>query len=115
MTSPFLWLALLILPGIIWMIFWSYCFPLIAIFENTIGRTLKNLALLSIANFPYTLMICILNSIFPALLVFFPLFAFYSIPFWLFIGFSLIARCNAHFFGKIFDRLVKAKQKEASN
>lgn len=86
----------------IWIILYSYVFPLQARFDNTYRNTLKNAAYMAIGHLPYTVVIVLLNMI--------PIVCFLSgelimgvtAPVFFLIGFSVIARINAILFEKIF-------------
>lgn len=86
----------------IWIILFSYVFPLEARFDNTSVNTLKNAMFMSVRHFPYTIAVIVLNSI--------PILAFVAggaiegllTPIFLVVGFSLIARTNSIIFEKIF-------------
>jgi len=79
-----------------------YLFPYIARFDNTFINTVKNAALISILNLPYTfLMIIIL-----AAAVVISMFVSFSISgiVWILCGFSLIAYINSLLFRRIFSK-----------
>ena len=97
-----LWLILLILPGLIWCILWSYSFPMLAVFENSIRQTLKNLLLIALSHPLATLVICGLNLLPAGLFLFLPGVFLRALPFWLFLGFALIAKANSILLGQIF-------------
>lgn len=76
----------------------SYVFPLLAQFDNTVKQTFKNALLMSIRHLPYTILIIIITIV-PLVL--------YSISSRLMymafmVGFSIIAFLNSFFFNKIF-------------
>ena len=105
-----LWLILLILPGLIWCTVWSYSFPMLAIFENSIRQTLKNMLLIAISHPLATVVICGLNLLPAGLLLFLPGIFLRLLPLWLFVGFALIAKANAILLGRIFSCYVPASQ-----
>lgn len=78
-----------------------YVFPVLAKFENTIRRTLKNAFLLSIMQFPKTILMGILYLL-PAVL----LMLFYqTVPLVFLFGLSVPAWVSARLYNKIFQRL----------
>lgn len=86
-----------------------YTFPLIAQFENTLPKTLRNAVLLSITNFPKTVLFIILHGIFPALF-FFNSDAFIRLlPFFIAFGISLPAYLCAILLNKIFKPFMEAQ------
>lgn len=78
-----------------------YVFPLLAKFSNSIKSTLKNALLISILQFPKTLVMFVLYLI--PLLVF--LYSFQLIPFVLFFGLSVPAWLSAKMYNKVFQKL----------
>lgn len=83
----------------------GYVFPLLSQFENTVGNTLKNAALLSIANLPRTLLMAVLNC-FPWVLIFMHLYAFFRLGFlWLTLYFAAAAYVNSRLLKKVLDPL----------
>lgn len=84
-------------------VLYSYVFPIIAYFENTTKKAVKNAVLMGIAYLPYTAVILLVN-IFPLLLLF--LGKLVMSVFWdLVIGFSLAALINSYMFRKLFDKV----------
>lgn len=85
-----------------------YVFPVLAKFENTIWRTVKNAFLMSIMQLPKTILMIILY-IFPAVfLVFLPQLA----PFAFFFGISVPAWLSAKLYSKLFKKLEDQIQKQ---
>lgn len=83
---------------------WTYVWPLQAQFENTIGRTLRNAFVLSVANLPITVLCTALNLLLPTLFLFLPEFFMRSIILWVLMGFSLTAMINTKLILRIFRR-----------
>lgn len=86
--------------GIVLFIIFSYIFPYIARFENSLKCSLKNSFIIAILNLPYTILILAV-SIIP--------FIFTAIAgiekigiFWIMLGFGLIAYVNSFIFRIIF-------------
>lgn len=78
-----------------------YVFPVLAKFENTIWGTIKNSFLLSIMQFPKTILMGILYLLPLALL----LVAYQVVPLVFLFGLSVPAWASAHLYNKIFKRL----------
>ncbi|MBQ9550187.1 MAG: YesL family protein [Lachnospiraceae bacterium] len=88
--------------GLMWLFVFVYVFPLLARFDNTIKNTLKNALLLSIRFLPWTVVLLLL-MVLPFLAGFF--YPLIGIPFYLFMGFSLISLASSYIFRKLFERL----------
>ena len=92
---------------IISMMLYSYVFPLIAVFENTIGHYLKNSLIIAMTRIGYTLIIVMINVI--------PLVLFFIGGEWLamgmrifvLIGWALIAYVNSFLLNKVLERYKK--------
>ena len=78
-----------------------YVFPVLAKFENTIWLTIKNSFLLSIMQFPKTILMIILYLL-PVVLL---LVAYQVVPLVFLFGLSAPAWASAHLYNKIFKRL----------
>lgn len=87
------------------MLVLGYVFPLISQFDNSMGNTLKNALLLSIANLPRTLIMAVINC-FPWALMFMHLYTFVKIGFiWFVLYFAAAAYINSRLLMKVFDPL----------
>lgn len=80
-----------------------YVFPILAYFENSTKKAVKNALLMGIAYLPYTVVILILNLC-PLYLLFSENLVAASF-FDIIIGFSLAAFLNAYIFRRLFDRV----------
>jgi len=98
----FLLWCLIFPAGLVWLFVFVYVFPLLARFDNTIKNTLKNALLLSIRFLPWTAVLLLL-MVLPFLAGFF--YPLIGIPFYLFMGFSLISLASSYIFRKLFERL----------
>lgn len=78
-----------------------YVFPVLAKFENTIFRTIKNALLMSLMQFPKTILMIILYLI-PVVIFF---FVMQLLPLSLLFGFSVPGWCAAKMYNKLFRRL----------
>ena len=85
-----------------------YVFPLLSRFHNTIGNTIKNAFILSVANIPYTILFIIL-LILPFILMDFVIEA---APLILALGLSLPAYISSMMFVRIFRKLEPSPQME---
>ncbi len=99
-------MTILIVSLIIWGIIFSYAFPLLAQFDNTIKNTIKNAFLISISNFRKTLIITVLNLLPIILYLALPRIFVLSSPIWLLLGIAIIAFFNTKIFVKIFDNYI---------
>lgn len=79
----------------------TFVFPLLAKFDNTTGRTLKNAFTISVLQLPKTIIMIILNVLPFALLIYFP----QTTPYVLFFGFSLPAYIGALMYNKFFQKM----------
>ena len=85
---------------------WTYVFPLMAYFDNTLGNTLKNAALLPLAN-PFLAVLCTALNLLPVILLLVSVNVFASAGFfWLVIGGSLTAVINSKLLGILFFKFV---------
>lgn len=81
---------------------WTYVFPLIAQFDNTLGNTLKNAILLPLAN-PFVAVLCTALNLLPVILLMISVDVFASAGFfWLVLGGSLTAVINSRLLGQLF-------------
>lgn len=104
--------VLMIILNIWFLIVLVYTSPLLAQFDNTIARTLKNAFLLSIVHPLRTLIVTILHLVPVILFLFSPYFFLQTVMFWVFLGFSVTARINASFFTKTFAKYIPEKEQE---
>lgn len=75
-----------------------YVFPLMARFNNTISRTIKNAFLVSLANMKATLLLLLIHIFVISLIYLFPAFKIFM----LLIGFSFTAYVNSWILTKVF-------------
>ena len=93
------------------MLVLGYVFPLMSQFHNTLGNSLKNALLLSIANLPRTLIITVINC-FPWALMVMNLYTFIKIGFlWFTLYFAAAAYFNSRVLMKVFDPLKAQSSK----
>jgi uncharacterized membrane protein YesL len=98
---------------IIWGILFSYVFPLLAQFDNTIKNTIKNAFIISISNLDKTLIITVLNLIPLILFLEIPYIFVVSLPIWLLGGIVIIAFLNTKIFVRIFDKYIATSVEDA--
>lgn len=92
---------LIFVAAFFWICIALYVFPVLARFQNTIRATLKNALLMSIMQFPKTVIMAIAYLI-PLLLF---IYFFQVTPIVLFFGFSAPAWVSAKLYDKLFKKL----------
>lgn len=92
---------IIIAIGVLFVFTAMFVFPVLAKFDNTTWRTIKNAFLMSIMQFPKTILMVILFAIPPVVFVFFP----QAIPVVIMFGFSLPAWLSAKLYNKFFQKL----------
>lgn len=100
---------------LIWMIVFSYTFPLFSKFENTVKNTMTNALLMGIRHLPFTLIIIVLN-LSPVLAILFltqmlPLELLLMMMLW----FSTVAYINGMLFHRIFAHYIPAEAEEITD
>lgn len=86
-----------------------YVFPVLAKFENTTARTVKNAFLMESRHLPYTLCILLINVVPVVIITMLPRSLSFVYMLWLLFGFSLTALCNSYIFDyKIFSHYIPA-------
>ena len=101
-TFGVLFRALFLLLGFVLLSVMIYAFPLTARYVNSIGATLKNALILTVAKLPYTfLMVVVAVAVVLASLWNTVTFMF-AVPLWLLIGGSLIAWVNSWILRRVF-------------
>lgn len=87
---------------ILYVMLFTYIFPYLARFENSLKNIFKNSLLIAILNLPWT----ILMAVFPVAMVFITFLTSYTLVYgsmiWILFGFSLIAFLNSYIFRKVF-------------
>lgn len=101
-----------IIMSILYIFYLTYVFPMMAKFENTIKNSMKNALLISVLNFPYTLMmLCLIIG--PALIAIYSsvtIFNYYILYLLLF-GFSVPAFFSSVIFEKkVFPKYIPAEE-----
>lgn len=99
----------------LYLMVFTYVYPMLAKFYNTIRNSFRNALLVSIRHLPYTVLMLLITAA-PVILMFFvPQTAAYVILFYILLGFSTIAYINSRFFVKIFDRYIPAAEETESS
>lgn len=94
---------------------WTYVFPLIAQFDNTLGNTLKNAILLPLAN-PFLAVLCTALNLLPVILLLVSIDVFARTGFfWLVLGGSLTAVINSRLLGQLFRRFADSDANREEN
>lgn len=85
---------------------WTYVFPLMAQFDNSLGNTLKNAVLLPLAN-PFLAVLCTALNLLPVILLVISVDVFAAAGFfWLVLGVSLTAVINSRLLGLLFRKFT---------
>lgn len=106
--------GLCLVPALLFFMAVNYVYPLTAQFENTIGGTLKNSVLMSLANLPISLVVLVLSLLPLILLLVATQFFITSSIFWLIIGFALIVHCNSTLLRRVFRKYMPSEETELS-
>lgn len=91
----------IIAVGVLFLFTAVFVFPVLAKFDNTLWRTIKNAFLMSIMQFPKTILMILMFAIPPVLFVFYPR----VIPLVIFFGLSVPAWLSAKLYNKFFQKL----------
>ena len=84
------------------LVVFSYAFPLLSQFENTVAQTLKNAAILSLGYLPRSICIAAVNLLPVILLLFYPMLFLRIGILWFFLYFSAAAYLNTFLQRKVF-------------
>lgn len=99
----------------IYVMLFTYIYPVLSKFYNTVKRTFLNAFLMSVRHFPYTLLMLVITAA-PVVIMFVVPNAFaYVLLFYFLLGFSVIAYINSTFFVKIFDKYIPEDVEEEPN
>ena len=99
----------------LYVMLFTYIYPVLAKFYNSIKNTFRNAILMSVRHLPYTVLMIIV-SICPVLVFYIQSARAQSMLLLLLImvGFALVAYINSFFFVKIFDRYIIQEPEEKS-
>lgn len=95
--------------GILIMFLLQFTFPLLAQYQDTIGQTMKNAALLAARHFPITLILCALSSLPFLCAVFVPHWLFQYGIVWMVLGVCMIEICRVKLIQRIFSQYTSSK------
>ena len=113
-NGPSAFLIICCVAVLLIMMLWSFLWPMQAQFENSIGNTIKNAALLSVGHFPIAVLMSVIN-LFPLLLLSFLPEVFLRISIlWIAFGFSLAAKINTKLILKVFKPFLQVVVAETS-
>jgi len=101
LTFPKFLQIMIIAVGVLILFTTTFLFPVLAKFDNTLWRTIKNAFLMSIMQFPKTILMIILFALPPLLFVLVP----QVMPLIFFFGLSLPAWLSAKLYSKFFQKL----------
>ena len=85
----------------------SYVFPILSKFDNTVFNTIRNSLLMAVAHFPWTIVILVVSAV-PIIACVIDLNLLFTavLPLMLFAGFAALAFVKSHIFNKIFKRYI---------
>lgn len=89
---------------------YSYAYPLLACFDNTVGNTLKNAFLLPLANPFLALVVTALNMLPVLVLLINPGLFARCVIFWLLVGCAITAVINMKMLGGLFQRFAPPEE-----
>lgn len=114
-TASTVFQYLFLIFAILYVMLFTYIYPVLAKFYNSIKNTFRNAILMSVRHLPYTVLM-ILVSICPVLVFYIQSARAQSMLLLLLImvGFALVAYINSFFFVKIFDRYIIQEPEEKS-
>lgn len=93
--------------ALVWMAIYEYVFPLTARFENTLGATFKNAAILAVAYLPRTLAMMVLTAVVPYLF----LNVTRLLPLFFLLGISLPSYLRALLYLPVFRKMAGEDEK----
>lgn len=96
----------------VYAMLYTYIYPVLAKFYNSIKNTFKNALLMSIRHLPYTILMLLFTAA-PIVIMFVIPNAFpYGLLFYLTVGFATICYIHSTFFVKIFDNYIPENAEE---
>lgn len=114
-TASTVFQYLFLIFAILYVMLFTYIYPVLAKFYNSIKNTFRNAILMSVRHLPYTVLMIIV-SICPVLVFHIQSARAQSMlfPLLIMVGFALVAYINSFFFVKIFDRYIIQEPEEKS-
>ena len=104
---PRIMLIPILAAALVWMAIYEYVFPLTARFENTMGATFKNAAILAVAYLPRTLAMMVLTAVVPYLF----LNVTRLLPLFFLLGISLPSYLRALLYLPVFKKMAGEDEK----
>lgn len=99
----------------IYLMVFTYIYPVLSKFYNSVKNTFRNSFLMAIRHFPYTLGMLVITAL-PIVLLFAVSQAFpYVLLFYLLLGFSTISYIHSTMFVKIFDNYIPENAEASSD
>lgn len=100
-SFPVVFKVVILMVGVIVLFVSTFVFPVLAKFDNPVFRTLKNTLVISVWQFPKTVIMFVLNWLPWVLLLFF----LQLLPISVFFGFVFPSYCSAIMYNKFFKKL----------
>lgn len=107
--------VLLVITAFIYLMIMLYVFPTLARFYNSTKNTLRNAFLMSIADFPRTLIMLVITVGSVLITLYNGYTLAYGILIWILGGFALISYLNSFFLKKVFAKYTPKEEEEGSN
>lgn len=102
-------MVLIMVVAVVYLFTVTYLFPVLSRFDNTIKNTVRNSFLMSVLNFPKTILLVLINLA-PVVLL---LLTYQAMPFLFMFGFSVPAYVCSMLFVKIFKRFEPEEENAA--
>lgn len=102
-------MVLIMVVAVVYLFTTTYLFPVLSRFDNTIKNTVRNSFLMSVLNFPKTILLVLINLA-PVVLL---LLTYQAMPFLFMFGFSVPAYVCSILFVKIFRRFEPEEENAA--
>lgn len=102
-------MILIMVVAVVYLFTTTYLFPVLSRFDNTIKNTVRNSFLMSVLNFPKTILLVLINLA-PVVLL---LLTYQAMPFLFMFGFSVPAYVCSILFVKIFKRFEPEEENAA--
>ena len=101
---------LVLLGGLVWLLVFVYLFPLQSKFTNTIGGTIRNALLLSVANLPRTALLIGMIILAFVITLWNGMTIVWGILVWMLIGFSLLSYLGSMVIWPVFEKLIPPEE-----
>lgn len=97
---------------LLWGMIFTYVFPLLARFDNTVKNTFKNALKMAICHFPWTILLLALTFVPMFFTLNYGAVLMAGLFVWPTIGFTLTAFLNSKIFTRIFSRYIPEEKEE---